>query len=178
MLHEKLEEYNSAFEKIMKELEEPEMPEDPKTSAPSTTDETPKKIAFDFTKPTNSLTSASNWYTIYQTDCRNLYKSKRPPLIVEFVLKEDNNFSKEILINWGKSSRSFERQEMPSKLSWIVLFLKGPQNSISDPAPTRPPSSVNGQPAVESSYYKCCAVLASVIMTVALASASCTLTHI
>ncbi|OAD76881.1 hypothetical protein PHYBLDRAFT_142388 [Phycomyces blakesleeanus NRRL 1555(-)] len=43
MLHEKLEEYNSAFEKIMEELEEPEMSEDPKSSAPSTTDETPKK---------------------------------------------------------------------------------------------------------------------------------------
>ncbi|OAD67626.1 hypothetical protein PHYBLDRAFT_73313 [Phycomyces blakesleeanus NRRL 1555(-)] len=43
MLYEKLEEYNSAFEKNMEELEEPKKPEDPKSSALSTTDETPKK---------------------------------------------------------------------------------------------------------------------------------------
>ncbi|OAD70552.1 hypothetical protein PHYBLDRAFT_171296 [Phycomyces blakesleeanus NRRL 1555(-)] len=53
MLHEKLEEYNSAFEKIMEELEEPEMPEDPKSSAPSTTDETPKKSRGQYQKPTD-----------------------------------------------------------------------------------------------------------------------------
>ncbi|OAD65126.1 hypothetical protein PHYBLDRAFT_148442 [Phycomyces blakesleeanus NRRL 1555(-)] len=51
MLHEKLEEYNSAFEKIMEELEEPEMPEDPKSSALSTTDETPKKSRGQYQKP-------------------------------------------------------------------------------------------------------------------------------
>ncbi|OAD81193.1 hypothetical protein PHYBLDRAFT_73887 [Phycomyces blakesleeanus NRRL 1555(-)] len=56
MLHEKLEEYNSAFEKIMEELEEleePEMPEDPKSSALSTTDETPKKSRGQYQKPTD-----------------------------------------------------------------------------------------------------------------------------
>ncbi|OAD78073.1 hypothetical protein PHYBLDRAFT_164950 [Phycomyces blakesleeanus NRRL 1555(-)] len=53
MLHEKLEEYNSAFEKIMEELEEPEKPEDPKSSAPSTTDETPKKSRGQYQKHTD-----------------------------------------------------------------------------------------------------------------------------
>ncbi|OAD70566.1 hypothetical protein PHYBLDRAFT_148480 [Phycomyces blakesleeanus NRRL 1555(-)] len=46
------------------------------------------------------LPIVNNWYIIYQTDCCNLYKSKRSPL-VELVLKEDNNFSEEILVNWG-----------------------------------------------------------------------------
>ncbi|OAD78101.1 hypothetical protein PHYBLDRAFT_141966 [Phycomyces blakesleeanus NRRL 1555(-)] len=53
MLHEKFEEYNSAFEKIMEELEEPEKPEDPKSSAPSTTDETPKKSRGQYQKHTD-----------------------------------------------------------------------------------------------------------------------------
>ncbi|OAD71059.1 hypothetical protein PHYBLDRAFT_148277 [Phycomyces blakesleeanus NRRL 1555(-)] len=61
MLHEKLEEYNSAFEKIMEELEEPEMPEDPKSSAPSTTDETPKKSSFDNVFSKIDDTRAVDW---------------------------------------------------------------------------------------------------------------------
>ncbi|KAL0087986.1 hypothetical protein J3Q64DRAFT_1833347 [Phycomyces blakesleeanus] len=55
MLHEKLEEYNSAFEKIMEELEEPEMPEDPKSSARQQQTKPPKKFLSSSTLGNNFL---------------------------------------------------------------------------------------------------------------------------
>ncbi|KAL0083256.1 hypothetical protein F4703DRAFT_1929936 [Phycomyces blakesleeanus] len=63
MLHEKLEKYNSAFEKIMEELEEPEKPEDPKSSAPSTTDGTPKKN-MNLPEYSRFLRPLQSWLTI------------------------------------------------------------------------------------------------------------------